>query len=90
MKSHKYISEIFAKHPKKTLIIIMKYLVGHVLIQYIWGQKDVEIVSTQLSMASINVKFVEDPDWTEFKFITKKKGAQGPTKEECKHYYTSR
>ena len=41
----------------------------------------------QLPTASINVEFVEDPAWTEFKFITKKKGAQGPSKEECKNYY---
>ena len=51
------------------------------------GQKDVDNVSTLLSIASINVEFVEDPDWTEFKFITKKKGAQGPTKGECNMYY---
>ena len=38
-------------------------------------------------MASINVEFVGDPDWSEFEFITKKKGAQGPTKEECEKYY---
>ena len=43
---------------------------------------------TATATASINVEFVEDPDWTEFKFITKKKGAQGPTKEECENYYT--
>ena len=36
----------------------------------------------------VNVEFVEDPDWTEFKFITKKEGAEGPTKEECEKYYT--
>ena len=31
-----------------------------------------------------NVEFVE---WTEFKFITKKKGADGPSKDECIQYY---
>ena len=83
---------IFQKSLQTTInenfIIIISYLVGHVLLKYIQGQKDVEIASPQLSTASINVKFFEDPDWTEFKFITKKKGAQGPTKEECKDYYT--
>ena len=47
-----------------------------------------EIALPQLSTASINVEFVVDPDWTGFEFITKKKGAQGPTKEECEKYYT--
>ena len=69
------------------LIIIMNRLVPYVLLTYIQAQKDIEIASPQLSTASIDVKFFEDPDWTEFKFITKKKGAQGPTKEECKNYY---
>ena len=41
----------------------------------------------QLSTASINVEFVEDPSWTGFEFITKKKGPEGPTKEECEKYY---
>ena len=62
-------------------------LVRYLLI-YILGLKAVENALPQLSTASINVEFVEDPDWAEFKFITKKKGAQGPTKEECKDYYT--
>ena len=55
---------------------------------YILGKKEVEKALPQLSTASINVEFIVDPDWTEFKLITKKKGAQGPTKEECKKYYT--
>ena len=54
----------------------------------ILGLKDVEIALPQRSMASINVEFVVDPDWSGFEFITKKKGAQGPTKEECENYYT--
>ena len=44
--------------------------------------------SNKLPTASINVDFIEDPQWTGFKFITKKKGAYGPTKEECEKYYT--
>ena len=51
----------------------------------ILGLKDAGIALPQLSTASINVEF----DWTGFKFITKKKGAQGPTKEECEKYYTA-
>ena len=58
----------------------------------ILGLKDVEIALPQLSTASINVEFVDwsndkDPEWTAFEFITKKKGAHGPTKEECQKYY---
>ena len=82
---------VFQKSLQTTIneifIIIMNRLVPYVLLTYIQAQKDIEIASPQLSTASINVKFFEDPDWTEFKFITKKKGAQGPTKEECKNYY---
>ena len=44
--------------------------------------------SNKLATASINVDFIEDPQWTGFKFITKKKGAYGPTKEECEKYYS--
>lgn len=39
-----------------------------------------------LSTPLIEVKFVEDRTWTGFKLITKKKGAYGPTKEECQNY----
>ena len=60
---------------------------GRMLLIYILELKDLEIVSPQLSKASINVEFVEDPHWSGCEFITKKKGAQGPTKEDCKHYY---
>ena len=70
------------KHFIKTLNKI-----SYVLLIYISGLKDVEIALPQLSTASINVEFVVDPDWRGFEFITKKKGAQGPTKEECKNYY---
>ena len=31
-----------------------------------------------------DIKFVE---WTEFEFQTEKKGAYGPSKNECKQYY---
>ena len=58
------------------------------MLKYILGLKELEIALPQLSTASINVEFVEDPDWSGFKFITEKKGAQGPTKEECEKYYT--
>ena len=34
----------------------------------------------------IEIKFVDELTWKEFKFITKKKGAYGPTKEDCKNY----
>ena len=54
----------------------------------ILGLKDAGIALPQLSTASIHFEFVVDPDWTGFEFITKKKGAQGPTKEECQKYYT--
>ena len=30
---------------------------------------------------------VEWPEWDSFEFITKKKGADGPTKSECLDYY---
>ena len=49
-----------------------------------------ENISTKIQLekkAAINVEFVVDPDWTGFEFITKKKGAQGPSKEECETYY---
>ena len=62
--------------------------IKNVLPQYILVLKDVEIALPQLSTASIHVEFVVDPDWTGFEFITKKKGAQGPTKGECEKYYT--
>ena len=86
MKSNKYFSEIFASILwqifKRTLNKISRvYLI------YILDLKDVVNALPELSTASIDVEFVEDPDWTEFKFITKKKGAQGPTKDECKNYY---
>ena len=42
--------------------------------------------SKNLSTASMEIKFIEGPKWTGFKFITKKKGAYGPTKEECNEY----
>lgn len=34
-----------------------------------------------------NVEVVEDADWTEFEFMTNKKGAYGPSKDECMQYY---
>ena len=40
--------------------------------------------SKNLSTASIEIKFLDE--WTGFKFISKKKGPFGPTKEECKDY----
>ena len=39
---------------------------------------------------SIEIKWIADKNWTGFKFITKKKGAYGPTKEECLEYYEKR
>ena len=33
---------------------------------------------------------VEFPDWNEFKFCTKKKGAYGPTEKECLEYYSEK
>ena len=39
-----------------------------------------------LSTPLIEIELGHEPKWTEFKFITKKKGAYGPTKEECKKY----
>ena len=39
-----------------------------------------------LSTAMIEIKLVDEPEWTEFEFITKKKGAYGSTKEECMNY----
>ena len=39
-----------------------------------------------LSTASMEVEILEDPEWTGFKFITKKKGAHGPSKDQCKKY----
>ena len=32
----------------------------------------------------------EFPDWDEFEFCTKKKGAYGPTKKECLEYYSKK
>ena len=61
--------------------------------------KEIEILTEMLSNLSlapcprenlstplIEFKFVDKPTWTGFKFITKKKGAYGPPKEECKNY----
>ena len=42
--------------------------------------------SENLSTASMEIELLEDSEWTEFKFITKKKGPYGPTKEECEDY----
>ena len=42
--------------------------------------------SEKPSNVSMEIELVEDPEWTGFKFITKKKGPSGPTKEECKNY----
>ena len=33
---------------------------------------------------------VEYPKWDSFEFVTKKKGATGPTKSECFDYYHAR
>ena len=33
---------------------------------------------------------VEFPDWNEFEFCTKKKGAHGPLKKECLEYYSEK
>ena len=41
------------------------------------------------STASINVEFIEDPQWTGFKFITERTGTYGPTIAECKEYYSA-
>ena len=35
------------------------------------------------STASINVEFIEDPQWTGFKFITERTGTYRPTIAEC-------
>ena len=66
-------------------------------LNFILVQKDVKIEMPQLftlsindSTPSIHVEFVGDPRWTEFTFITKKKGANGPTKKECKKYYSAK
>ena len=32
----------------------------------------------------------EFPDWDEFEFCTKKKGANGPSKNECLEYYSEK
>ena len=42
--------------------------------------------SENLSTASMEIELFEDSEWTGFKFITKKKGPYGPTKEECEDY----
>ena len=42
--------------------------------------------SKKLSTASMEIELLEDPEWTEFIFITNKKGVYGPTMEECKNY----
>ena len=42
--------------------------------------------SENLSTASMGIELFEDSEWTGFKFITKKKGPYGPTKEECENY----
>ena len=42
--------------------------------------------SENLSTASMEIELLEDSEWTGFKFITKKKGVFGPTKEECENY----
>ena len=33
---------------------------------------------------------LEFPKWATFEFVTKKKGATGPTKSECLDYYHAR
>ena len=44
------------------------------------------ISSEKLSTASMEIELLEDSEWTGFKFITKKQGMYGPTKEECENY----
>ena len=61
--------------------------------------KEIEILTEMLSNLSlapsprenlptplIEIKFVDELTWKKFKFITKKNGAYGPTKEDCKNY----
>ena len=42
--------------------------------------------SEKLSTAKMEIELLEDSEWTRFKLITEKKGAYGPTKEDCKNY----
>ena len=42
--------------------------------------------SEKQSTASMEIDLIRGPEWTGFKFITKKKGPYGPTKEECRDY----
>ena len=58
-------------------------------------EKDLEMLNNvslapssieNLSTASMEIELFEDSEWTGFKFITKKKGPYGPTKEECEDY----
>ena len=58
--------------------------ISHIYLIYILGLKAVENALPQLSTASINVEFVEDPDWAEFKFITKKKELKDQPKKSAK------
>ena len=39
------------------------------------------------SKATMSIELMENPCWPGFKFITKKRGRHGPTKEECLNYY---
>ena len=36
----------------------------------------------------INLKSKNYPEWNEFEFITRKNGANGPSKAECLQYYS--
>ena len=42
--------------------------------------------SENVSTASMEIELFEDSEWTGFKFVTKKKGVYGPTKEEATDY----
>ena len=38
----------------------------------------------------INLKSKNYPEWNEFEFITRKNGANGPSKTECLQYYSEK
>ena len=38
----------------------------------------------------VEMEFKNYPDWKKFEFITRKKGAHGPSKEECLQYYSEK
>ena len=54
-------------------------------------EKTIKVLEKKtVTMRVSGPSLVEFPDWDEFEFCTKKKGAHGPSKKECLEYYSEK